>query len=69
LKFFREFAEMGLGITSNRIASSFSRALSSLIADYDQYKNNVQKFNPKLRWDNIAEKHIELYSRLISSPF
>jgi glycosyltransferase involved in cell wall biosynthesis len=68
LKFFREFAEMGLGITSNRIASSFSRALSSLIADYNQYKKNVQQFNPKLRWNNIAEKHIELYSRLISSP-
>jgi hypothetical protein len=42
--------------------------LSSLDADYDQYKENVQQFNPKLRWSNIAEKHIELYSRLISSP-
>ncbi|HZA70073.1 MAG TPA: glycosyl transferase [Nitrososphaeraceae archaeon] len=68
MKFFREFAEIGLGITSNRIASSFSKSLSSLAADYDQYKENVQQFNPKLRWSNIAEKHIELYSRLISSP-
>ena len=68
LKFFREFAEMGLGITSNRAASSFSKSLSSLISNYDQYKKNIQQFKPKLQWSDIAEKHMELYSRLISGP-
>jgi glycosyltransferase involved in cell wall biosynthesis len=68
MKFFREFAELGLGITSSRNALSFSKSLSSLAADYEQYKKNVQQFNPKLRWSIIAEKHIKLYSRLISNP-
>jgi glycosyltransferase involved in cell wall biosynthesis len=65
LKFFREFAEMGLGITCDRNAPSFSKSLSSLIEDYDQFRKNVLRFNPRLRWNDIAEKHIELYSRLI----
>ena len=68
LKFFREFAEMGLGIASHRNASSFSKSISCLSVDYDKYKKNVQQLNPKLRWNNIAKKHIELYSRIITSP-
>lgn len=68
LKFFREFAELGLGITSNRNASSFSKSISYLSANYDKYKKNVQQFNSKLRWSNIAEKHIDFFSQLLSNP-
>jgi glycosyltransferase involved in cell wall biosynthesis len=68
LKFFREFAEMGLGITSNRNASPFSRSISRLSADYEMYKKNVQQFGPKLRWSDIAQKHIEFFSQQLSSP-
>ena len=64
LKFFREFAEMNLGIACNRDAVSFSKAIASLAADYERYRKNVQQFSPKLRWSNIADNHIEFYSKL-----
>ena len=65
LRFFREFAQMGLGITCNRNAISFSEAIVFLASDYTRYKNNVQQFNPKLRWSNIADNHIDLFSKIL----
>jgi glycosyltransferase involved in cell wall biosynthesis len=66
LRFFKEFAEMGLGITCRRNAVSFSESIATLSADYDRYKINVQQFKPKLRWNHIADKHIEFYSKLLN---
>ena len=66
LMFFREFAEMDLGITCNRNAASFSESIVRLASDYSRYKRNVQQFNPKLRWGNIADNYIEFYSKLTS---
>ncbi|MEO9295511.1 MAG: glycosyl transferase [Nitrososphaera sp.] len=65
LAFFREFAEMGLGIVSKRDSESFSRSLSHLAQNYSQYKRNILQFAPHLQWDKIADQHIQLYARVI----
>jgi glycosyltransferase involved in cell wall biosynthesis len=64
LRFFKEFSAMGLGITCDRSAISFSESMLSLDLDYERYKKNVQRFSPKLRWDTIADNHRDLYSKL-----
>ena len=64
LEFFKEFAEMGFGITCNRDPESFSEAIKCLTKDYDAYKKNVNRFTKRLRWDNIAEEHINFFSTL-----
>jgi glycosyltransferase involved in cell wall biosynthesis len=69
LRFFREFAEMGLGIVCKRNTQSFERSMSALALDYDEYKTKVEQFRSKLRWSNIANKHIEFFSGLISQYY
>jgi glycosyltransferase involved in cell wall biosynthesis len=66
LRFFKEFAEMGLGIVCKRTTQSFERSISTLALEYDEYKARVEQFRSKLRWNNIANKHIEFFSTLIS---
>ncbi|HEU4444801.1 MAG TPA: glycosyltransferase, partial [Nitrososphaeraceae archaeon] len=66
LRFFKEFADMGLGIVCKRTTKSFERSISTLASEYDEYKTRVEQFRSKLRWSNIANKHIEFFSGLIS---
>src|SRR5918995_2160909 len=66
LRFFKEFAEMGLGIVCKRTTQSFERSISILALEYDEYKTRVEQFRSNLRWNNIANKHIEFFSGLIS---
>jgi glycosyltransferase involved in cell wall biosynthesis len=66
LRFFREFAEMGLGIVCKRNTQLFERSISTLALEYDEYKTRVEQFRSKLRWSNIANKHLEFFSSLIS---
>jgi glycosyltransferase involved in cell wall biosynthesis len=66
LRFFKEFAEMGLGIVCKRTTQSFERSISTLALEYDEYKTRVEQFRSNLRWNNIANKHIEFFSTLIS---
>jgi glycosyltransferase involved in cell wall biosynthesis len=66
LRFFKEFADMGLGIVCKRTTQSFERAISTLALEYDEYKTTVEQFQSKLRWSNIANKYIEFFSGLIS---
>ncbi len=66
LKFFKEFADMGLGIVCKRTTQSFERSISTLALKYDEYKTTVEQFRSKLQWSNIANKHIEFFSGLIS---
>src|SRR5215211_5491054 len=66
LRFFKEFADMGLGIVCKRNMQSFERSVSTLALAYDEYKTRVEQFSSKLRWSNIAKKHIEFFSGLIS---
>jgi glycosyltransferase involved in cell wall biosynthesis len=66
LRFFKEFADMGLGIVCKRTTQSFERSMLTLAMEYDKYKTTVEQFRSKLQWGNIANKHIEFFSVLIS---
>ena len=66
LRFFKEFANMGLGIACNRDTQSFERSLSTLASKFDEYKTHVEQFRSRLLWSNIANQHIQYFSSLIS---
>jgi glycosyltransferase involved in cell wall biosynthesis len=66
LRFFKEFAEMGLGIVCKRNTQSFERSISTLALEYNEYKTRVEQFCSKLQWSNVANKHLEFFSGLIS---
>jgi glycosyltransferase involved in cell wall biosynthesis len=66
LSFFQEFAQLGLGITCSRNAESFSEAIINLAYNYGKYQNNIQQFNPNLKWSNIADNYINCYSKLLN---
>jgi glycosyltransferase involved in cell wall biosynthesis len=66
LRFFKEFADMGLGIACNRDMQSFEQAIGNLAMAYDEYKTRVEQFRSNLRWSNVAQKHIEFFLELIS---
>jgi glycosyltransferase involved in cell wall biosynthesis len=66
LRFFKEFADMGLGIVCNRDMQSFEQAMENLAMAYDEYKIRVEQFRSNLRWSNIAQKHFEFFLELIS---
>src|SRR5215217_3141263 len=66
LRFFKEFADMGLGIVCKRNIQSFERSISTLALEYHEYKTRVEQFSSELRWSNIAKKHIEFFSGLTS---
>jgi glycosyltransferase involved in cell wall biosynthesis len=69
LRFFKEFADMGLGIVCKRTTESFERSILALALEYDKYKATVEQFRSKLRWSNVANQHIEFFSGLISSQY
>jgi len=62
LEFFKEFAKIGLGIISKRDPGSFSNAIIELGNNYEKYYGAVKNFKLRLRWDNIANQHIQLYN-------
>ncbi|MDQ5859809.1 MAG: glycosyltransferase, partial [Thermoproteota archaeon] len=57
LDFFKEFAEMGLGITAKRDPMSFAKALRELGDSYDKYSKSVDNFKQQLRWDFVTKQH------------
>ena len=61
LEFFKEFAEMGLGITAKRDPVSFARAICELGYSYDKYSKSVDNFKQKLRWEFVTKQHIDIY--------
>ena len=61
LRFFREFAAQGLGITAKRNPHEFSKGLESLTSNYVKYKEAVNMFKEKLKWDSVAKQHSMLY--------
>jgi glycosyltransferase involved in cell wall biosynthesis len=65
LEFFKEFANMGLGITSKRNPTSFSAAIDKLTKDYGEYSKAVENFKLKLKWIYVANQHIQLYNSII----
>ncbi len=65
LKLFREFADMGLGVVSERDPRMLGRAIERLASCYQDFKKNVEIFIPEIRIDTFASKHIEVYSELL----
>lgn len=65
LDFFKEFAEMGLGILAKRDPLSFANAIENIGRSYDKYSKAVSNFKYQLRWGYVANQHIEIYKRAI----
>jgi glycosyltransferase involved in cell wall biosynthesis len=65
LDFFKEFEEMGLGITAKRNPLSFAKAIEDIGNSYEKYSNAVSRFKNVLRWEYVANQHIEIYRRAI----
>lgn len=61
LRFFREFAAMGLGIATKRDPRKFEKAIAKLDSDYENYAKRVGEFSKKLRWDYVARQHLAIY--------
>jgi glycosyltransferase involved in cell wall biosynthesis len=61
LKFFKEFAEQGLGITVRRSPQEFSDALRQLDKNYSSLVESVTEFKSKLKWDFVAREHESVY--------
>ncbi|MGB5091125.1 MAG: glycosyltransferase, partial [Nitrososphaeraceae archaeon] len=68
IPFFREFSDIGLGISVRRDPNQFSRALLALEQNLERYKNTVEIFSKKLLWQDIANKHIILYNLIVNNP-
>lgn len=66
--FFKEFSDMGLGISVERNPAEFSKALVKLKIDYNRYKDAVINFRRNLLWKEVAKKHMLLYNSIIDSP-
>jgi glycosyltransferase involved in cell wall biosynthesis len=62
LEFFKEFANLRLGITSKRDSRSFANAIKKLGNNYEKYNKSVENFKSKLKWNNVAAQHIQLYN-------
>jgi len=65
LDFFKEFEEMGLGITAKRDPISFAKAIDNLGKTYEKYSTAVSNFRQQLRWEYVADQHIQLYNRVL----
>ena len=68
IEFFKEFSDMGLGISLDRNPVEFSKALLKLKVDYKRYKDSVMNFRKNLLWKEVANKHILLYNSIIKRP-
>jgi glycosyltransferase involved in cell wall biosynthesis len=65
LEFFKEFSAEGLGLTVRRDPIEFSNGLVAIKRNYANYKEAVNTFKKKLRWDIIAKQHAMIYSRIM----
>jgi glycosyltransferase involved in cell wall biosynthesis len=66
LDFFKEFAEMGLGITAKRDPVSFAKAIRELGDSYEKYLKSVDNFKQQLRWEFVTKRLIDIYSHAIT---
>jgi glycosyltransferase involved in cell wall biosynthesis len=65
LQFFREFADMGLGVVCSRDPKAFGEAIRQLDVGYLQYRRNAERFAARLCWQTIAGNHVDYFSRLL----
>lgn len=68
IEFFKEFSELGLGISAKRNPIEFSKDLVKLDLDYQIYKKAVSKFSKLLSWKEVAIKHIDVYNSVLGTP-
>ena len=68
IKFFKEFSDLGLGISTSRSPDKFSKELVRLDLDYKKYKEAVSRFSKNLSWKEVAMKHIHVYNSVIGIP-
>ena len=68
IEFFREFSDMGLGISVRRNPAEFSKALLTLEQNLGEYKIAVEKFRKNLLWEEVAKKHATLYNLVVNNP-
>jgi glycosyltransferase involved in cell wall biosynthesis len=66
LEFFKEFAEMRLGVTAKRHPVSFGKAIRELGESYDMYSKSVNNFKQQLKWEFVAKQHIDTYNHAIA---
>ncbi len=65
--FFIEFSKIGLGVATDRNAKSFEQGLKTVDENYETLKSNVEKFRKNLKWDNIADQHLEIYNNILAT--
>ena len=68
IEFFKEFSDMGVGISVGRNPVEFSKGLLKLQVDYKRYKDAVMDLRKNLLWKEVANKHILLYNSIINRP-
>jgi hypothetical protein len=64
LKFFNEFANMGLGKTINRTPEEFTKAIKEVDINYNRYVSFIDSFKNKLKWNRVAEQHLTVYESI-----
>ena len=67
LRFFREFAAKGLGITAKRNPHEFSKGIKKLDRNYFKYAESVNAFKQNLKWNFVARQHSQLYYSTIGT--
>ena len=67
LDFFKEFADLGLGIVVERKPSNFSIGLEQLHKNYNNYANAVANFKERLKWSYVATEHFKIYRNIITN--
>ncbi len=67
IEVFKEFSRLGLGIATERNAKSFEKGLKAVDENYETLKSNVEKFRKNLKWDNIADQHIDIYNNILDT--
>jgi glycosyltransferase involved in cell wall biosynthesis len=64
IEFFKEFSDLGLGISANRNPNEFSKDLLRLDKDYPNYREAVSNFTKYLSWKEVALEHILVYNSI-----
>lgn len=65
LPFFKEFAELGIGIVCKPKIEEFEKSIYTLEKSYDIYLKNLREFKEKIRWNEIANEHIKVYEKSV----
>lgn len=67
MEFFKEFAQMNLGIISERTSKGFEQGVRIADKHYDSLVESVNEFRKLIRWQNIAKQHIRIYEKASSN--